>query len=72
MKKILPFIILVLFFLFIPIVYAEENIVIESIELDSKSDNATIVSEATYDGLLMILIIVNILRMKYLVIIVIF
>ncbi len=51
MKKILPFIFLVLFFLFIPIVYAEENIVIESIELDSKSDNATIVNEATSEGL---------------------
>ena len=52
MKKILPLFFLVLFFLFIPIVFAEGNVIIDSISVDSKSEDATIVNEATYDGLL--------------------
>ena len=48
MKKLL---LILLTFLFIPNVYAANNVVIESVTLDSKSDNTEIVNEATYQNL---------------------
>ena len=47
MKKLL---LILLTFLFIPNVYAANNVVIESVTLDSKSDNTEIVNEATYQN----------------------
>ena len=52
MKKHLK-VLLVLFlsFVFIPNVLAKENVSIESVKLDSKSNNTEIINEATYEGL---------------------
>ena len=52
MKKYLK-VLLVLFvsFIFMPNVFAAESVTIESITLDSKSDNTEIANEATYEGL---------------------
>ena len=38
-------------FIFVSNVYAAENVSIESITLDSKSDNAEIVNDASYEAL---------------------
>ena len=48
MKKIL---FLLLCMMFIPIVYAKDVVSIEKVELDSKSDNATVKSEPVFSGL---------------------
>ena len=43
--------IFLLSFVFVSNVYAAENVSIESITLDSKSDNAEIVNDASYEAL---------------------
>ena len=43
--------VLFLAFIFIPNVFAKENVSIESVTLDSKSNNTVIINEATYEGL---------------------
>ena len=52
MKKIysLLFVLLISLF-FIPNVYAADNVSIESVTLDSKSDSAEVVNEASFEGL---------------------
>ena len=51
MRKIfISLIIVLLGIMFLP-VYAAENVNIESIELDSKSDTAEIITDASYSGL---------------------
>jgi hypothetical protein len=51
MKKIIIFLSIILFFLFIPKVYASTNVSIESVTLDSKSADTEIINEATFEGL---------------------
>ena len=51
MKKIGMILLIILTMCFMPKVYAEEGVAIESVSLDSKSDDAVIVSDATFDGL---------------------
>lgn len=50
MKKIM-YVLLIISFMFISYVYAENSVEIKSIELDSKSDNVIINNEPTYSGL---------------------
>ena len=50
-KKIKILLVFFLSFIFIPNVFAEENVSIESVMLDSKSENTEITNEATYEGL---------------------
>ena len=51
MKKIGMILLIILTMCFIPKVYAAEGVAIESVDLDSKSTNAVIVSDATFEGL---------------------
>ena len=51
MKKIGMILLIILAMCFIPKVYAAEGVAIESVDLDSKSTNAVIVSDATFEGL---------------------
>ncbi len=50
-KKEIILLVLFLSFIFIPNVFAEENVSIESVMLDSKSENTEITNEGTYEGL---------------------
>ena len=53
MKKIINIMfIITLLFLFIPNVYANNALKIESIELDSKSDSTEIINDLTFDNLI--------------------
>ncbi len=51
MKKIKIILLILLVMFLAPNVYAAEGVAIESVTLDSKSDNAVIVSDATFDEL---------------------
>ena len=51
MKKIIMILLIILMMCFVPKVYAADGVAIESVDVDSKSADAVIVSPATFDGL---------------------
>lgn len=51
MKKFCLILILFLSFMIIPNVYAKDNVFIESVSIDSKSEGTNVIEDAKYDGL---------------------